>query len=243
MRIHRLYQPGPYQTGDEVALEKTGAQHLIKVLRYKEGDTLNIFDGYGSSFEATVASANQKSTTIVVGQRINEQPESPLRIHICLALSKGERMDYAIQKAVEAGVSEISPMMAKHSVVRLDDKRKESRLSHWQGIIRHACEQSGRNIIPRINPVIDLPDLLTKVTGDRKLILDPVSNNTLGSIKTRPASVVLLIGPEGGFAEDEINTAEKKGYEAIRLGPRVFRAETATVAACVALQTLWGDLA
>ena len=243
MRMHRLYQPGPYQTGDEITLDKTGSQHLIKVLRYKGGDSLIIFDGHGNSFNATVASISPKSTTVKLGQHSDEHTESSLLIHIGLAVSKGERMDFAIQKAVEAGVFEITPIITRHSVVRLDDKRKESRLWHWQGITRHACEQSGRSVIPQINPVIDFPSALTNFTADTKLILDPDTGNSLHSIKTKPTSVAILIGPEGGFSESEISDAMTNGFSVIKLGPRVFRAETAPVAACIALQTLWGDLA
>ena len=241
MRTQRLYQPGSYNTGDEITLDKTGSQHLIKVLRYKEGDQLVIFDGHGHSFNAIVTSASPASTKVSLVKQLNEVTESPLSIHIGLAISKGEHMDYAIQKAVEAGVSQITPMMSKHSVVRLDEKRKQSRLLHWQGIIRHASEQSGRVKLPTLNPITDFTKELPAAPGETKLILDPYAKGSLASITSKPSSVIILIGPEGGFSELEIEYAVANGYKPVKLGPRVLRTETATVAACISLQLLWGD--
>lgn len=242
MRVHRLFQPGDYQPGDQIKLEKNTSQHLIKVLRYREGDSLIIFDGQGNSFDATLTNTKSGSATVAIGQAVKENPESNLKIHIVLALSKGERMDYAIQKAVEAGVAEITPVISERSIVRLDEKRKHSRLLHWQGIIQHACEQSGRNIIPRLHPVIELSIAFDSLHAKTKLILDPLATHTLNEIE-RSSEVILLVGPEGGFSQSEVDAATRTGYNAVKLGPRIFRAETASVAACVALQTLWGDLA
>ncbi len=242
MRTHRLFQSGDYQPGDHIRLDKNTSQHLIKVLRYREGDTLVVFNGKGNSFVATLNDVSTGSATVVIGENALEEPESSLKLHLVLALSKGERMDYAIQKAVEAGVTEISPVISERSVVRLDEKRKKSRLLHWQGIVQHACEQSGRTFIPSLNSVIDMATALENLQAPTRLVLDPLASQSLRDIG-HSSDVILLVGPEGGLTQNEVNMAIHAGYNAVKLGPRIFRTETASVAACVALQTLWGDLA
>lgn len=242
MRMHRLFQAGDYQTGDQIRLDKNASQHLVKVLRYREGDTLIIFNGLGNSFTATLGSTDAGSATVVVGEDAQEKSESDLKVHLVLALSKGERMDYAIQKAVEAGVNEITPVISERSVVRLDDKRKKSRMQHWQGIVQHACEQSGRTVMPQLHSVIDLHTAIDTLQAKTRLVLDPLADQGLRDI-IQPTDVILLTGPEGGLSEIEIAALIKAGYSPVKLGPRIFRAETASVAACVALQVLWGDLA
>jgi 16S rRNA (uracil1498-N3)-methyltransferase len=242
MRTHRLFQTGDYQPGEHIRLDKNASQHLIKVLRYREGDTLVVFNGKGNSFVATLNDVSAGSATVVIGENASENPESSLKLHLVLALSKGERMDFAIQKAVEAGVTEISPVISERSVVRLDEKRKKSRLLHWQGIVQHACEQSGRTFIPPIHSVIDLATAVKTLQAQTRLVLDPLASQGLREIE-HSSDVILLVGPEGGLAQDEVDIAIHAGYEAVKLGPRIFRTETACVAACVALQTLWGDLA
>ena len=242
MRIPRVLQDGDYQPGEQVNLEKRASQHLIKVLRYREGDAIILFNGKGKSFNATIAHATADSTSVTVGEDAGENTESSLRLHLVMALSKGDRMDYAIQKAVEAGVNQITPVISQHSVVRLDEKRKKSRLQHWQGIVVHACEQSGRTHLAQINPVLNLNKAIASLSAATRLILDPLASRTLHDIQASN-DVILLVGPEGGFDQSEVSMATGAGYETIKLGPRVFRTETACVAACVALQTLWGDLA
>lgn len=242
MRKPRIYQPGPLSPDSDIVLDTIAGQHLVKVLRLREGSELILFDGLGCSFNATLTGSNPKSVSVSIAKAIQEQTESPLSIHLGLAMSKGERMDYAIQKSVEAGVTQITPMLTENTVVKLDDKRKQTRLAHWQGISRHACEQSGRIMLPRINPIADLTELITGSNEQIKLILDTQSATSLGIIDSKPTSICVLIGPEGGFSEAETGLARQNGFLPILLGPRIFRTETAAVAICTAIQTLWGDL-
>lgn len=242
MRIPRIYQPGPLTSSSEVSLEDSAAQHVAKVLRLREDAEIILFDGEGNSFNAVITGINKKAVTVAVRSHIDEHTESPLAIHLGLATSKGERMDYAIQKSVEAGVAQITPVITEHTVVRLDEKRKQTRLQHWQGVIQHACEQSGRSVIPVIRPITELADWLNTVDADAKFILDTGTQTGLKDIATIPKDVCVLVGPEGGLSETEVQVARQNGFQSIKLGPRIFRTETAAVVACTVLQTLWGDL-
>jgi 16S rRNA (uracil1498-N3)-methyltransferase len=149
-------------------------------------------------------------------------------------------MDYAIQKAVELGVNTITPLVTERTVVRLDEKRQDKKINHWQGIIISACEQCGRSSLPALNSVLPLDKWLTH-NSQCKIVFDTQSQQMLSQLE--PCNEVsILIGPEGGLADNELTMAHSKDFHSIRLGPRTLRTETAVVTACSTLQVLWGDL-
>jgi 16S rRNA (uracil1498-N3)-methyltransferase len=162
-----------------------------------------------------------------------------LQLHLAIGISRGERMDYAIQKSVELGVSQISPLFSSRSMVRLKPDRRNKRVAHWQGVIRSACEQSGRSRLPILNPPTELSDWLSSHPGG--LMLYHQATDTLATRPAPGSELNLLIGPEGGLSDAERAKAVEHGYKAVRLGPRVLRTETAPIAALAAIQVLWGD--
>ncbi|MCW9024860.1 MAG: 16S rRNA (uracil(1498)-N(3))-methyltransferase [Gammaproteobacteria bacterium] len=243
MRIPRIYLSIDLTSDIEIELEDRARQHIVQVLRLKTGAALIVFDGHGSEYEARLIQAEKRKAIIQTGQKHTPNCESPLFIHLGLGISKGERMDYAIQKSVELGANEITPLFTDHCTVQLDQKRRQKRQDHWQGIIQSACEQCGRTILPVLNPAQNYEQWITLNTeGSLALILDPASSYSLNSIEVKPEKVHLLIGPEGGFSMKELKQAGQHAYHGLRLGPRVLRTETAVVAGLSALQTIWGDL-
>ena len=219
----------------------TAAQHIGKVLRLREGAHVILFDGNGHAFQASILQLGKTKVDVQLLDAITVNTESPLRIHLGLGISKGERMDYAIQKAVEAGVSEITPLLTEHTVVKLDAQRRASRLQHWQGVIVSACEQCGRDRLPQLHEVTTLSDWAASLRIAHKLVFDADGLASLNDVNTPPREIAVLIGPEGGLSESEICLAVQHEFKHVRLGPRVLRTETAAVAIIASLQTLWGD--
>jgi len=242
MRIPRLYLPFPLVNNTEVELDDRARQYVLQVLRLRSGAALIVFNGEGTEYTATLAKAEKRRAMVLLGDSRCPQRESPLNIHLGLGISKGERMDYAIQKAVELGVTEITPLFSQHCVVKLDEKRITNRLRHWQGVIISASEQCGRNRLADLHTAIHFSDWLKMESHGENLILAPQACQTLNQIQPVPQQLRLTIGPEGGFSEAEIDMAINDGFTAISLGPRILRTETAVVAGLSALQTLWGDL-
>ncbi len=239
MRIPRIYCPDILVNQDLLELDNMASSHLCKVLRLTSGDSLLIFDGKGNSFTAIMETASHKSATIQITGPMEENTESKLILHLGLGMSKGDHMDYAIQKAVEVGVSHITPLITKFSVIKLDEKRQQKKLQHWLGIIIHACEQSGRTRLPVLNPITPLVSWLEH-DAERKIVFVPNGAKTLAQLD-RTSSVSVLIGPEGGLCLSEVNLAANHEFKQVRLGPRTLRTETAAAVACGAIQTLWGD--
>jgi 16S rRNA (uracil1498-N3)-methyltransferase len=241
MRIPRIYQTIPLASEREISLDAIASQHLLKVLRLREGASVIVFNGNGDSYRGVLTQVSGKTAVVNLHERINEVTESPLQIHVGLGISKGERMDYAIQKLVETGVHSITPLVTEYTVVKLDAKREQTRLQHWQGVIGSACEQCGRSFLPSLHAVGELSAWLGSVTTECKLVFDATGTTPLKSIQPTPVSVSVLIGPEGGLSEHEVSAACRHGFQSVRLGPRILRTETAAVAISAALQTLWGD--
>jgi 16S rRNA (uracil1498-N3)-methyltransferase len=214
---------------------------MLNVLRLKTGAELVVFNGKGGEYRATVTNTARKNLTLGVGRFEDVSRESPLRTHLALGLSKGDRFDRAIQKATELGVTEITPLFTERTEVKLNQGRIEKKQQHWQQICIHACEQSGRTIIPSIHNPLKLDEFLGKENHSLKIILHTQSETVL-SASPNPGSVSLLVGPEGGFSEEEIQRSCAAGYIQHNLGPRVLRTETAPVAALGLIQSLWGDV-
>jgi len=238
----RLYCDLPLSPGAEIALPETAARHAVTVLRLQAGDMLNLFNGEGGEYRATLVAVSKRETRVRLTQFQATERESPVDITLALGISAGERMDYSLQKATELGVSAIAPLATERSVVKLAGERAGKRLQHWQHVVIAACEQCGRNRVPAVAPVQKLFDYLAAVDRNQRLLmLSPDADTPLKRVAPA-AAAVLLIGPEGGLAPAEYQAAQASGFEPVRLGPRILRTETAPVAALAVLQALWGDL-
>ncbi|MFP3872915.1 MAG: 16S rRNA (uracil(1498)-N(3))-methyltransferase [Thiohalophilus sp.] len=241
MRIPRFYQDQPLRTGITIELDETAMRHSLGVLRLKPDDRLILFNGDGKDYTGKLTAISKKQASVSIEASYSVDNESPLYSHLALGIAKGERMDYAIQKAVELGINRLTPLQTERCVVQLDDRREQKRRSHWQGIIRSACEQCGRAVLPELDPVTAYPAFLEAPLDGQRMILDPRSDQTLSQCN-RPPQLILMIGPEGGFSAAERKLAYQHDTLGIRLGPRILRTETAVVAGLTAAQTLWGDL-
>ncbi|MHB9119044.1 MAG: 16S rRNA (uracil(1498)-N(3))-methyltransferase [Burkholderiales bacterium] len=242
MPISRFYCPVPLASGQMLDLPPQAAHHAARVLRLREGDRVVLFNGEGGECVAKIFSISKSAMTVEVLQVLDVERESPLRVTLAQAVSAGEKMDYTIQKAVELGVRHIQPLESERCVVRLSGERAEKRVQHWQQVVVSACEQSGRNRVPPVAPVLPLSRWLEQeATGSLKLMLSPEAEQKLSEVPCPAGEVVLLIGPEGGFSAPETAAAAKLGYLPVRLGARVLRTETAALAALAAMSALWGD--
>lgn len=239
MRISRVFCSSPLSSGVEVVLEGQTAHYLGKVLRLGPGAPLVLFNGDGTEYAATLTQAGKKHCTVLPGAQAWPAVESALHTVLGLGISRGERMDYAVQKATELGVNLIAPLFTEHCEVRLNEERKEKRQEHWQQIAISACEQSGRVRVPQVLAPQPLATWVKSSPAELCLVLDHEQAGALGG--NRPeGGVALLIGPEGGLAPAEIQLALAAGFKGIALGKRVLRTETAPVAALSVLQYLWG---
>jgi 16S rRNA (uracil1498-N3)-methyltransferase len=233
--------PWPLQAHSTVELPPVVAHHVERVLRLASGDALTLFNGQGGEFPARLVSLG-KAPRAELGEHLPKEKESPLAITLVQSLASGDKMDWVLQKAVELGASRIVPVTSHRSVVRLSGERAEKRGEHWQRIVASACEQCGRNRLPEVAELRSLLSHMARAPapGTLRLILAPGAASKLSDLP-RPSAAELLVGPEGGFTEDEVLAAQVAGYQSIRLGPRILRTETAGLAALTALQMLWGD--
>jgi 16S rRNA (uracil1498-N3)-methyltransferase len=238
----RIYVDLDLRENEAVTLPEAAYHHLVVVLRRVRDDAVTLFNGRGGEYGVTIESLAKKTVTVRVREFRKVERESPLDITLAQAVSKGERMDYTIQKAVELGVTAIQPLVTDHVVVRLSAERWERKLEHWQSIAVGACEQSGRTRVPKIMPVLDLRDWLNALPANAlKLVLSP-GVTPAGKVKRSDEPVVLLVGPEGGLSDMEQKLSDLSGFTALALGPRILRTETAGVAALVMIQSMWGDI-
>lgn len=242
MPLSRIYHDAPLQTGTQILLKQQAYEHLVKVLRLKAGDRLILFNGQGGQFRASIVAINKPKITVAVEHYDAHEAESSLEIHLGQALLKSDKMDFVIQKAVELGVTTITPLLTQRSVIKLSEQRQAKRLKHWQGILIHACEQCGRNSLPQIQQISPMSAWVKKYAGDCAFILNPFSKTQLPFKYTCLKTVSCLIGPEGGFTEEEISFAQQNGFTSLNLGKRILRAETATLATLAIFQSHWGDM-
>ncbi len=243
MRIARFHQPELPRGDEPRPLSADAARHIARVLRLRVGANIEIFDGDGHACLAELTEVNPRAVAARLLRALPDEPPACLRVHLLLGLSKGERMDFAIQKAVELGVGAITPVITERCVVRLDDKRGARRHRHWQRILIAACEQSGRNRLPALTPATPLNTALAATRAGLKLLLDPDARQHLGALAAHPArDIAVLVGPEGGLSPAEIELARSRfEFHGVRLGKRILRTETAPLAFLAAAQTLWGD--
>lgn len=237
MRLSRFFIDSPLSLGTH-SLPEAAAHYIGRVLRLQAGTAVQLFDGSGMEFRGELLDVGKKQVSVELKDEVPGMPESSLRIHLGQGLSRGERMDWAIQKATELGVAEITPIVSERCEVRLKDERADKRLAHWRQIAISACEQCGRSVIPQINPPQPLAEWLP-VEAALKLVLHPVAEPLTSH--QPPATLAFLIGPEGGMSDAEVEQATRAGFLPARLGPRVLRTETAPVVALSVAQQLWGD--
>lgn len=241
MRIPRFYCPELNAGSELMALPAVAHRHAVQVLRMKLGERLNIFNGLGLEYEAVLEKIAKRESIVRLGDRVEVDNESSLNITLMQGISRGERMDYALQKAVELGANRIIPVITDRCNVQLSNGRADKRLAHWQGVMVSASEQSGRSVLPELCNVMTLDEAIEYNELACCLVLDPQANTGFTELKQRD-EVALLIGPEGGLNDVEIQQAVSSGFQSVRFGPRILRTETATVAALAVVQTMWGDL-
>ncbi|WP_227369237.1 16S rRNA (uracil(1498)-N(3))-methyltransferase [Halomonas sp. M20] len=237
----RIYVDALLEPGSDVLLPESAARHVVTVLRQREGAPLVLFDGRGLEATAVLVEVNRKRVLARVDSVSPGRSESPLAVHLGQAVSKGDRMDYAIQKAVELGVAAITPLYTVRGDVRLKSEREAKKHTHWQAVAVSACEQCGRATVPRIHSPRPLQDWLAARDEPLRLVLHPATKSSWREAEdVRKAA--LLIGPEGGLSEEEVIRAQQAGFTALTLGPRILRTETAPVVALSLLQHYFGDL-
>ena len=243
MRNIRIYADCPLSVSSRVTLPEAAAHHLSRVLRCRRGDEVIVFNGQGGSFSGRIAAVTRIAVEVELARFHPDEPGPALNIALGLGVSRSARMDYAVQKSVELGVSTIAPLFTERGIVKLAPQRLQTRLEHWRAIIIHACEQSGRNILPALEAPQPLSVWLRRGGDETKFVLTPDAQqgvSALGGLD-RPR-VSLLIGPEGGLSPAEQTMASEQGHLPLSLGPRTLRTETAVAAALAIFQAFWGDM-
>lgn len=240
MRLPRTLVDLPLDAGARLTLPPAPSHHLVRVLRLRVGDPLVLFNGNGRDFPGTILRAAEAGVEVRIGAPTEVEPPPPLEIHLGIGISKGERMDLVVQKAVELGVASISPLFTERSLVRLEGERMARRLQHWQGVLVAACEQCGRRRLPTLATGSLLGQWLSQ-PHPFPLLLHHEGAQGLPALGTPGGGLTLLVGPEGGLDPRERAQAQRAGFTLVRLGPRILRTETAPLAALAAIQTLWGD--
>jgi 16S rRNA (uracil1498-N3)-methyltransferase len=241
MRIPRIYTPQQLDSGLTITLEEQASTHLARVLRCQTGDKLRVFNGQGCEFMACISATGKKAVDIVLAEKLADNSLSPLLTHIAVGVSKGEKMDFIVQKCTELGVTAIYPIITERSDVRMTEERWQKKVERWQDIAISACEQSGLNSVPSIHTVLTYMQWLELPSAEKRCLFHPDGDSTFSAL---PVSnqISMAFGSEGGFSDNEINMARKAGCYIARLGPRILRAETAPVAALAIAQAQWGDL-
>lgn len=235
----RIHCPMPLASGDALALPPSAARH-VQVLRMQPGETVTLFNGKGGEFDAVIGRMGRSDVEVVVGAHRPVEREAARPVHLVVGMPANERMDWLVEKAAELGVASIQPVLAQRSVLKLQGERAEKKQAHWQAVAIAACEQSGRNGVPPVHPVVGLAQWLAaaRVTsaGDGTRLLLSLDVQALPVVAAAPEGPVLLLsGPEGGLTPQEEELALRAGFVRATLGPRVLRAETAPLAALAAL--------
>jgi len=246
MRRSRVYTAQALASGNTVELSGSAAHYLARVLRLALADPVILFNGDGRDYAGAICAIKRDRVSVTVGDARVVDNESNLKITLVQAVSRGERMDSSLQKATELGVNCIQPVMSRRVEVRLDQKKRAKRLVHWRGVVVSACEQSGRAIVPEVKSLLTLQQWL-QTRGDMPadtnqcLVLDPLATTRLSQVAIESPAISVLVGPEGGFCNTEMEELLAGGLKAVSMGPRVLRTETAGPTAIAVLQTLSGD--
>ena len=240
MRIPRVFTGQVLVSGAVIELEPAAAHHLSKVLRMQAGRELVLFNGKGGEFTGSIHEVTKKNVTVLVAEPSADNRESPLVLELAIGVSRGDRFDYVLQKATELGVTKITPLITERTEVRMGGERQDKLMERWQQIIVSACEQCQRNLLPVLAAPVQIADWLPQVNAELRFVLHHRDSQSLPA-EQKPQSVALLVGPEGGLSDDEIAQAKTQNFNALTLGPRVLRTETAPLAAISLVQYLWGD--
>jgi 16S rRNA (uracil1498-N3)-methyltransferase len=243
MHTPRFYVPLPMASGEQLTLPSQAAHHAVRVLRLRVGDVVQVFDGSGKEYSGCIEFAEGSTCIIVLGESFLPAVESPIQIRLGQGLTQADKFDWVLQKAVELGVTCIDPIQMTRSIVRLDKERAQKKLSHWEGVVISAVEQSGRVKVPEVSPVaINVEHWLASLPdGPLRVRLAPEVKATFAQLTPPKSGVVLVVGPEGGFDPSEIQQLEAAQFVSVSLGPRVLRTETAALAAISSLQSCFGD--
>jgi 16S rRNA (uracil1498-N3)-methyltransferase len=242
MRTPRLFIDLSLSPNDTISLPKEKAHYISHVLRMTSGAVIKLFNNSGYEFDGIIVAITKKSAEIEINKAYKINNESPLKITLCLAIARGQHMDYSVQKAVELGVDRIIPVVSEFSNVKLQAERMQNKMTHWQNIIISASEQCGRNLLPQLLSPVSFRESLVLNTPKPRLILHPGSQQAMQSVKMEINQLSLMIGPEGGYSDTELSEAIGGEIIPVNLGPRILRAETAVVSALSNAQQLWGDL-
>ena len=239
----RFYVDFALSPDSVVELPDNVVRHL-NVLRVKNTEEIVLFNGNGKAYPALPEVLEKRRASVRILREEATDNESPLNITLVQAVSAAERMDFTLQKSVELGVAEIHPVISERCVVRLSGERAEKRVARWQEIVVSACEQSGRNIVPKVLPLTTYAQALQQLPQETtKLLMSLNRAQKLSDVQPQSGKVVFMVGPEGGWTEKEEQQAFDAGFQSVTLGKRVLRTETASLAAIAAMQTLWGDFA
>ncbi len=242
MKQHRFYQNINFNFGDTIELSDKVANHVSRVLRMKAGETICLLNGENEECIALLQEVKKRSVTVKLGEVISCSRESNFQITLIQATSKGERFDLVVQKAVELGVHKIIPVITQRNELRLKPETKTKKMLHWQAIIESASEQCGRNQLMILEDIITLPEYLNNKIKAQHFALDPYSQQSIKEVSPPPPSAAFVIGPEGGFSNEEIDLLKQENVTPIKFGPRILRTETAAISVCAIAQSLWGDL-
>lgn len=240
MRVSRLYVNAALNVGGRIELDDDATHYVRSVLRLKQDQNIVLFNGQGGEYVGRFSEVSRKHVRVEIETYSQRDVESPLQVNLGMGISRGDRMDWAVQKAVELGVAKLTPLLTERCVTKLTDDKKQQRLQHWQHIVQHAAEQSGRTRLPEMSDIIDISEWLSQQQGLR-IFLDPYAEHSLADLQPENLRVTLLSGPEGGFSESERQLAKAVGFIPVRMGARILRTETAVLSALTAVQTLWGD--
>lgn len=240
MRVPRIYLDAALQEGAALPLSAERFNYLKNVLRLRDGQTVRVFDGKNHEADAML-SLGKRDGFLKIGSVVAHSVESPLPTHLLQAMGKGEKMDWVIQKAVELGVTRITPVATERSVIELKGERADKRHARFLDIAIGACEQSGRNVLPHIDTIMPLDDALAQADAALKWVLHPRPGPAPAPLIATQSSAAVLIGPEGGLSDHEVEAAISAGFIPLTLGPRVLRTETAPIVALSLLQMQWGD--
>lgn len=245
MRIPRIYQAAssPWAIGETIELEADAANHVGRVLRMNAGQQLELFNGDGSNYAATIIESSKRSVVVQIEDMEANATESAVHIHLAQGISRGDRMDFVLQKSVELGVAEITPLFTERCGVKLSGERLLKKQQQWQKIVIAACEQSGRSKVPTVHTPVSFNQWLTQLPEGLRLTLDPYAEKPLRDLAEQPKKLTLFIGPEGGLTEQEVTSASEHSFLPVRLGPRILRTETAALTALSIIQYQFGDLA
>ncbi|WP_137191656.1 16S rRNA (uracil(1498)-N(3))-methyltransferase [Stenotrophomonas rhizophila] len=243
MRVTRCHVENPLAVGQTLSLPEEAANHLVRVMRLREGDGCVLFNGDGHDYRATLVVVGKRDAQVRVDAALAVANESPLHITLLQGIARGEKMDLILQKATELGVNAIVPVNAERTEVKLDAARAEKRLAHWTSVVVSACGQSGRARVPSVAAPQSLLDAARQMPAEAlKLTLDPLGEHRLSTLPPAPGGVVIAIGPEGGWSPRDRQALGEAGFQGLQLGPRILRTETAGLAAIAAVQARLGDL-